>query len=54
MSKITGSLKGTLTTGLNMIWLITAYRFKRTVPCEISARPNRRCPEKLDAEHNGQ
>ena len=26
-SKITGTLKGTLTTGLRMIWLILRYRF---------------------------
>jgi len=28
-SKITGSLRGTLKTGMNMIWLIIRYRFKR-------------------------
>lgn len=28
-SKITGTLRGTLTTGLKMIWLILRYRFKR-------------------------
>ena len=28
-SKITGTLRGTLTTGLRMIWLILRYRFKR-------------------------
>jgi glycosyltransferase involved in cell wall biosynthesis len=39
-SKITGTLKGTLKTGLNMITLITLYRFKRITP--IYTTPQRR------------
>ena len=39
-SKITGTLKGTLKTGLNMIKLITLYRFKRITP--IYTTPQRR------------
>ena len=40
MSKITGTLKGALTTGINMIILITWYRFKRITP--IYTAPQRR------------
>ena len=40
LSKITGTLKGTLKTGTNMIILITRYRFKRITP--IYTAPQRR------------
>jgi glycosyltransferase involved in cell wall biosynthesis len=39
-SKITGTLKGTLKTGINMIGLIVLYRFKRITP--IYTTPQRR------------
>jgi glycosyltransferase involved in cell wall biosynthesis len=39
MSKITGTVKGTWKTGINMIKLITLYRFKTIVPAEIASDP---------------
>jgi hypothetical protein len=42
VSKITGTMKGTWKTGINMIKLITLYRFKRIVPIEVAAKPQTR------------
>jgi glycosyltransferase involved in cell wall biosynthesis len=42
MSKITGTLKGTWKTGMNMIRIITLYRFKKVVPFETYTPSERR------------
>jgi len=51
MSKITGSLKGTLKTGINMIRLITWYRFKKIAPIEVDV--NREKSRAVNVTLNG-
>ena len=41
-SKITGTVRGTWATGINMIKVITLYRFKRVIPIAVQGEPQTR------------